>query len=102
MSEEPKRGRPPGEVTPESLIRLELIAHLRLYKRTREIVEKRLADDSLDAEDLTKYMELIRKGIVEMAKPILPNARPEAVRPAEVEEDGEQILRRLIEGSGAR
>lgn len=97
-----RRGRPPGEVTPEAMIRLELLAHLKLYRRVREIVEKRLADETLDADALAKYMELLRKGIVELAKPILPNARPETVRPTEPEEDGETILRRLIEGQGAR
>lgn len=97
-----RRGRPPGEITPEGLIRSELIAHLKLYRKTREIVEKRLEDPKIDVEDLTKYMELLRKGIVEMAKPVLPNARPEAVRVAEPEEDGETILRRLIEGEKSR
>lgn len=93
-----RRGRPPGEVTPEGLLRQELIAHLRLYKRTREIVEHRLQDDHLDADELTKYMDLLRKGIVEMAKPFVATARPEAARPDGDAESGEKILARLLEG----
>ncbi len=94
-----KRGRPPGEVSPEGMIRAELIAHLKLYKRTREIVEKRLEhDDLLEVDDLTKYMELLRKGIVEMSKPILPNAKAGDVRPEANEEDAEKILQKLLEG----
>lgn len=95
-------GRPKGEETPESLIRRELIAHLKLYRRTREIVEKRLAVDGLDVDELTKYMELLRKGIVEMSKPIIPQARAEAVRPAEETETSESILQKLLEGGRSR
>jgi len=97
-SEGPKRGRPPGEVTPESLLRLELIAHLKLYKRMREVVERRLAED-LDAEELTKYMDLLRKGIADMVKPFVAVAKPESSRGAAEEEDGEAILRKLL-GAG--
>lgn len=92
-----KRGRPPGEVTPESLLRLELIAHIRLYKRTREIVEKRLRDDLVDPDELSKYMDLLRKGISDLAKPFIASAKPESAKPAE-EEDGEKILARLLGG----
>lgn len=97
-SEGARRGRPPGEETPESLIRKELIQHLKLYKRTREIVEKRLSVDGLDVDELTKYMELLRKGIVEMSKPIIPQARAEAARPVETEEDPEALLQRILSG----
>ncbi len=93
-----KRGRPPGEVTPESLLKSELIAHLKLYKRLRETVERRLQDPALDAEDLTKYMDLIRKGIADMVKPFVAVAKPESARPQEEPEDAESILRKLIAG----
>ncbi len=95
--EPPRRGRPPGETTPEGLIRAELIAHLKLYRRTREIVEKRidLAGDAISPEDLSKFMDLLRRGIVEMSKPIVPNAKAEQAKP-EVEEDPEKILAGLL------
>ncbi len=95
--EPPRRGRPPGETTPEGLIRAELIAHLKLYKRIREIVERQIdtMGDNLAPEDLSKYMDLLRRGIVEMAKPIVPNAKAEQAKP-EVEEDPEKILAGLL------
>lgn len=94
-----KVGRPSGEVTPESLIRAELIAHLKLYKKIREQVETRLETGTCDAEELSKYMELLRRGIVDMSKPFIAAARPDSARPAEVEEDGESILAKLLEGT---
>lgn len=97
-----RRGRPTGEVSPESLIRLELIAHLRLYKKTREIIESRLELGTADADELTKYMDLLRKGIVEMAKPFIAAAKPDSSRSNEPEEDGEAILRKMIEGQESR
>lgn len=97
-AQQQRRGRPPGEVTPEGLIRQELVAHLKLYRRTREIVEQHLNEDALDVDTLAKYMDLLRKGIVEMSKPILPNARPETVRPAAEDESTESILTRLMDG----
>lgn len=95
---EPKRGRPPGEVTPETLIRQELIAHLKLYRRTREIVEQRLSYDTIPIDDLTKYMELLRKGIVEMSKPIVPQAERSKAAVVEETEDPDRVLARLLEG----
>lgn len=93
-----RRGRPPGEVTPEALLKSELIAHIKLYKRTREIVEARLnSSELIDAEELTKYMDLLRRGISDLSKPFVAAAKPEAAKPAE-EEDGEKILARLLEG----
>lgn len=98
-----KRGRPAGTTeTPQSLIEKELIAHLKLYKKLREMVERRIEDVSIDADTLTKYMELLRKGIVEMAKPIIPNARPVDAKPIESEENAEMILQRLIDGDSRR
>lgn len=76
---------------------MELIAHIRLYKRTREIVEKRLEDDLVDPDELSKYMDLLRKGIADLVKPFVAAARPETVKVAE-EEDGEKILARLLGG----
>lgn len=93
-----KRGRPPGEVTPEGLIRQELIAHLKLYRRTREIIEQRMDVEGLSVDDLTKYMELLRKGIVEMAKPIVPQAQRAEAKPQRDEEDAEKVLANLLEG----
>ncbi len=97
----PRRGRPPGEVTPESLIKAELIAHLRLYKRMREMVERVLdnPDRILEPEDIAKYMDLLRKGIVDMSKPFIANAKPVDAKPEETE-DGEAILSRLLVGAG--
>jgi hypothetical protein len=97
-----RRGRPPGEQTPEGLIRAELLAHLRLYRRLREIVETKVQDAaSLDVDALTKYMELLRKGITEMAKPIVPQAKSET-RQQEQEENASSILARLVTGEGIR
>lgn len=93
-----RRGRPPGEVSPETLLRQELIAHLRLYKRSREIVERRLEEPGIDAEELTKYMDLLRKGIADMVKPFVAAARPEQAKSTEEAEDGQAILDRLLEG----
>ncbi len=93
-AEGPRRGRPPGEVTPESLLKVELIAHIRLYKRTREIIEQRLEEVS-DPEELAKIMDLLRRGIVDLSKPFIATAKPETAKPAE-EEDGEKILARLL------
>lgn len=93
-----KRGRPPGEVTPESLLRSELIAHIKLYKRTREIVESRLNNsDLIDPDELAKYMDLLRRGISDLSKPFVAAAKPETAKQVE-EEDGEKILARLLEG----
>lgn len=92
--ESPRRGRPPGEVTPESLLKTELIAHIRLYKRTREIIEQRI-DEVVDPEELAKIMDLLRRGIVDLSKPFIATAKPENAKPAE-EEDGEKILQRLL------
>ena len=97
--ESPKRGRPPGEVTPEGLIRQELVAHLRLYRKTRELVESRLDDRGISAEDLAKYMDLLRRGIGDLAKSVVPVARPAEAKTDDSGEDGETILARLIEGS---
>ena len=94
----PKRGRPPGEQTPEGMIRAELLAHLRIYKRLREKVEQRLEMGELDTEELAKLMELVRKGIVEMAKPIIAPAKSEVAKPHEAEEDAAAILAKLIGG----
>lgn len=91
-------GRPPGDVSPESLLRSELIAHLRLYKKIRQMVESRLDLGTADADELAKYMELLRRGIVDMSKPFIAAAKPEAARAAEPEEDGEAILAKLIGG----
>jgi len=95
--ETPRRGRPPGETTPESLLKQELMAHLRLYKSMREVVEARLKDDSLDPDSLAKYMELIRRGISDMVKPFVASAKPSDTKPVD-EEDGAKILARLMEG----
>lgn len=95
-----RRGRPPGEVTPESLLRAELIAHLRLYKQVREVVQERINEGGLSADDLGKYMDLIRKGIVEMAKPVVPTARQGDAKPPEDLESAESILAKLINGDG--
>lgn len=96
-----RRGRPPGEVTPESLLKLELIAHLKLYRRMREMVEANLETASDDPDLLAKYMDLLRKGIADLAKPFVAAAKPESAKPAE-EEDGEKILARLLGGEGTR
>lgn len=93
----PRRGRPPGEVTAEGLLRAELIAHIRLYKRTREIVEQRL-NEVTDPEELAKIMDLLRRGIVDLSKPFIAVAKPEVARVVE-EEDGEKILARLLGGA---
>lgn len=92
----PKRGRPPGEVSPEALLKQELIAHLRLYRKMRELVETRLDDAAADPDLLAKYMELLRRGIADMVKPFVAAAKPETARPQD-EEDGEKILARLLE-----
>lgn len=97
---EPRRGRPPGEVTPELLLRAELIAHLKLYKQVREVVQERINEGGLSADDLGKYMDLIRKGIVEMAKPVVPNAKASDVKPPEELESADSILNKLINGPG--
>lgn len=94
-----RRGRPPGEDTPESLIRKELLAHLRLYRKTREIVEARLDTGTADVDEISKYMDLLRKGIVEMAKPFVASAKPGEAARQEPEEDGETILRRMLQGA---
>jgi hypothetical protein len=100
----PRRGRPPGtEETPESLIRKELMAHLKLYKQLREIVQKKIdsVGGEMDPDTLTKLMDLLRKGVVEMAKPIIAPARSgEGSVKGEVEEDPEKILAGLIGGNG--
>ena len=100
----PKRGRPPGsDETPEALIRKELNAHLKLYRKLRETVEKRIEahGDTLTAEELTKYMDLLRRGLVELAKPIVAPAKADnASGKGEVEEDAEKILKGLLEGNG--
>lgn len=92
-----KRGRPPGEVSPEGLLKQELIAHLRLYKKTRELVEQRLSTGTMDTDELAKYMDLLRKGIVDMAKPFIASAKSTEAR-VEESEDGEAILAKLIAG----
>jgi len=96
----PRRGRPPGtDESPESLIRKELIAHLKLYRRLREIVQKKLDDlgDAISPDDLQKYMDLLRKGLVDMARPIVAPAKAESAKAVE-EEDPEKILASLLEG----
>jgi hypothetical protein len=89
-----KRGRPPGETDPTLLLKQELIAHLRLYKKVREIVETQIESCS-DPDELAKYMDLLRKGIADLAKPFVAAAKPEIAKPIE-EEDGEKILARLL------
>lgn len=92
------RGRPPGtDETPESLIKKELVAHLKLYKRLREIVQKRVevSGDSMLPEDLSKFMELLRKGVVDMARPILATAKPDHAPKLE-DEDPQKILAALL------
>jgi hypothetical protein len=94
----PKRGRPVGtEETPESLIKKELIAHLKLYKRLREIVQKRvdLVGDEMQPEDLGKLMDLLRKGVVDMARPIVANAKPDSAQKQD-DEDPQKILADLL------
>lgn len=93
----PRRGRPPGEVTPETLLKSELIAHLRLYRRMREMVEENLESAGQDPEILAKYMDLMRRGISDLVKPFVAAAKPETAKAAE-EEDGEKILARLLAG----
>jgi len=97
-------GRPAGEVNPESLLRAELIAHLRLYKRVRGMVEKVLdnSDRTLDVDDIAKYMDLLRKGIVDMSKPFIATAKPQDAAREQAAEDGEHILQRPLAGEGSR
>ena len=93
-----KRGRPPGsDDSPERLIRAELIAHLKLYRKIRELVEKRIGrDESLDAEEISKYMDLLRRGIGDMAKAIAPTK--DATRVPESEISSEELLDQLLVG----
>ena len=66
MGNNPKRGRPVGTVdSAERLLRAELIAHIKLYKIIREVVQERLASGaaSMDADELGKFMDLLRRGI---------------------------------------
>lgn len=95
-----RRGRPPGtDETPESLIRKELIAQLKLYRHTREMVQQRIesAGTALPAEDLAKFMDLLRRGIVELAKPIVAPARADDTRDkGKDDEDPAKILAGLI------
>lgn len=87
-------GRPPGETDPTQLIKQELIAHLRVYKRVREKIDG-LLDLCSDPDELAKYMDLLRKGISDLSKPFVAAAKPEAAKPVE-EEDGEKILEKLL------
>lgn len=94
----PKRGRPPGEETPESLIRRELIKHIKVYTRTREIIEKHLNDrgESMTPDEVAKYMDILRKGVVDLAKPIVAPAKAETAPKDSGEENVEVILRGLL------
>jgi ubiquinone biosynthesis protein UbiJ len=96
--ESPKRGRPPGtDESPESLIKKELIAHLKLYRRLREIVQKRvdMHGDEMQPDDLSKFMDLLRKGVVEMARPIIGPAKGDS-NAKQDEEDPSKILAALL------
>jgi|SRR5579885_2882119 len=102
MSDAPRpRGRPPGtEETPERLIRNELMAHLKVYKTLRELVQKKIEDrgDQLAPAELAQFMDLLRRGIVEMAKPIVAPAKAETAKTAVEEEDPEKIIAELTKG----
>lgn len=97
VADEVKRGRPPGEETPEVLIKRELIAHLKIYRKLRELVTTKIDKDgeNMDAETLGKFMDLLRKGIVDMAKPIVAPAKADgAAKPDD--EDPQKILDGLL------
>lgn len=79
-------------------MRQEFIAHIKLYRKTREMIEAKITTGQIAVDDLVKYMDLLRKGIVDLGKPILPNARPEVVKATDDEGDAASILEKLIAG----
>lgn len=96
--ESARRGRPPGtDETPEQMLRKELISHLKVYKRLREITQTKIdtLGDSLSPDDLAKFMDLLRRGIVDMARSIVAPAKAESAPKVE-EMDPEKILAELI------
>ena len=99
-----RRGRPPGtEETPERLLRAELLAQLKLYRKIREMVEARVTTapvGEMDAEEVGKYMDLLRKGIVDIARTIAPATAGQARAAVEVE-NPEELLERMLSGPHA-
>jgi hypothetical protein len=96
------RGRPPGtEESPESIIRGEAIANGKLYRRLRKLVEEKLDQQStmMDVDELTKYMEVTRKGVVDLSKLIVAPVKAEAATDKGKEEDDpDAILEGLLKG----
>lgn len=93
-------GRPPGEESPEILIRRELISHLKLYRRCREAIQKRLDGggvDTLGAEEIGKFMELLRKGINDLGRSVIATPKATGEKVTE-EQSGEELLREMLEG----
>ena len=95
------RGRPPGtDDSPERLIRQELVAHLKAYRRIRELIERRVdADHSqLSFDELGKAADLLRKGIGEMARSIVAPAKAEIAKDKGDEKSAEEILAEMMQG----
>lgn len=96
----PKRGRPVGtEDSATRLLQAELIAHLKLYKSIREVVQQRITTRStdMDADELGKFMDLLRRGIGDMTKALAPTKESNPVE--ETPEDSSELLERLLGGA---
>lgn len=98
-----KKGRPPGSTkvdpTPEQLIKNELLRQLALFTRLREIVERRLDtrhESELGTEDLSGLMDLLLKGITQMAKVVVAPQKSTSEPRIDEEEDPQKILEGLI------
>lgn len=96
------RGRPPGTADePGRLLLQELVAHLKTYRQAREEVQRRIDTErsTLTLDEIATIMDMLRKGIGEMARGIVAPARPESAKgKAEDEESAEAILARLTGG----
>lgn len=103
VNEERKRGRgrPPGTTDePERLIRQELVAHLKAYRRIRELIERRVETEhsQMNIDELGKAADLLRKGISEMARSIVAPAKPEGSKGRGEEQSVEEILAEITGG----